>query len=814
MVSKIHIAKKYITYEKWKSLSVIIILFMTISSFIVVNSAFRTIIDIQLQRVEDQYGKQHFSYKYPADEEVEKLKNDSRIKLVGSEWHVGTSEKDNNYLELIFRDDNYNILNNHYNQLIEGYMPIEINEIAITEPYMKERGLQLFDSFSVTYVKYDYETGNYLYKENRVFKISGIIKQSYEDEMTDVNIGVVSSKLIDEKKNILPINSILVSLKTTNNIEQDIYTVANDLGLSANVTPNYNLIYQIDDGAIIKTIQRIINITIILIIGLIINNLLHYNFMSKYKDFGIMKGIGLKTGDLYVIILLEVFLYIIISSPIGIFLGYIICYFFLNNITQIFIDANNSVTLNPFDIILAFILILVALLPSIIIPLFKARKITPIEIIRTGQLKVKIKHSFFINLLSKVIKSPNNLYAIKNLSRNKKRTRLTIFTLIILAAITSGFIIYNSKTDSLWFLRYYVPGDYKIQEKYMGYIGEPTPFSKTTYDELINIPTVEKINAYKINMLNIYHPTKNLNSNTNYYNTFSKQELFKYNTRFVKGVEYITYNITAFGVADIKNYIDEKYSHVNEPVIVIEKDYMEFLNLNIGDEIELFQFDDSMDYTSISKHTAIIGGVVDECPLVSEQGMGLARILIDINGLYGITDSDGYDRFDVWVKERSNDVNNKLYFNSIEEITLRGDVISYADRTESYLKQMKTWNLVRLSINLIVFLFTSITLFNTIYINLIHRDNELTTLNAIGLTKYELYKSVIIEGFMYGMGSLPFTLLIQFLFLYFMEELDNVKACIILFGLNIGIVFLPSVFAILCYKKMYRKINFSKLKVI
>ena len=95
------------------------------------------------------------------------------------------------------------------------------------------------------------------------------------------------------------------------------------------------------------------------------------------------------------------------------------------------------VVYSPTIIILSAIIVIITILISAILPAIQATKISPLEAIKnSSNLKIgKVKGSKIVRALFKA----EGVLAYKNLRRNKKKFRITLFSLIISVVIFISF---------------------------------------------------------------------------------------------------------------------------------------------------------------------------------------------------------------------------------------------------------------------------------------------------------------------------------------------------------------------------------------
>lgn len=820
MKKEFHLAKKYLIHDKWKTAALITILAVTIIIYMGISSTFSAVRQVKLQQTIDEFGSYHFILKYLTQQERQAVRDDSFVKQTGAEWVLGMDEQGGIPLILIYREDEFRQLQVKYTELIEGREPERRNEVAVTQKYMEKEGWQIGDTVKLSYEKHNFGTGEFYYSKEDKFHIVGILDDSGETETVDIGLGLVSEELLEEVKDQIDINQMTVVLESENDLEYQIYNLYNELNLNSEIVPNYAIISILNESGVYLMIEVLLNITVFLCVCLIVYNLLYFNLLSKNKDLGIMRALGYLPLNLSMVIIFEVFIYLLLGIPIGLLLGYFVSELFLNQIVGVFIEINNvyagSLVSEIQDMVKAVALIILTMIPSIFMPLLKVAKITPMDVIRGGREQINIRSGKLWKGLARAPRSKAGFLAMKNLERNKKRTRITVLSMLIVSILTSFLLVQSSIESDFTWVREFVPGDYKIEVKDNSVEKLTTSFSIETYNKLKELDFVEKITAYKINSLFALHETQAMNQKSQFYKV--NQDIFETNIEMIKGTEYTTHNISAYGVENMEQYLSQEfidnYKKIKKPIIVIDKEYQEFFNAKIGDEIALYFIENSQEREreELLEQKVVIGGFIDEFPLLNERGNDMTRLYIDLKGLYKITGCSGYDKFDLWVKN-DNDMQIRMKLNEIGEISEHGEIVSHKERVETYAESERTNMILQLVFNIIMAAFTLVTLYNTIYTGIVHRKKEFVSLFAIGITKKELQKCIMNEGFFYGMTCIIMLVPFQIVFLYIFKNLFKIFVILKLLALNLGIIAICSFFSYICFRGLFRKADINILKV-
>ncbi|EPZ57392.1 ftsX-like permease family protein [[Clostridium] sordellii ATCC 9714] len=227
----------------------------------------------------------------------------------------------------------------------------------------------------------------------------------------------------------------------------------NDNGVAyENLSFNEHLL-RLKGASAYANINRSINAAMFVVTTLVvvctvatIYNAFSISINDRKKQFGILNSIGATKSQIMKIVFIEAIVVSVIGIPLGLITGTfaidlifkLIKYMFSSSLIA---QLNLRVVYNPYVIILSALIVLSTILVSAILPALNAAKTPPLEAIKnSSSLKLgKVKDSKLVRLLFKT----EGVLAYKNLRRNKKKFRITLFSLIISVVIFisfSGFV--------------------------------------------------------------------------------------------------------------------------------------------------------------------------------------------------------------------------------------------------------------------------------------------------------------------------------------------------------------------------------------
>ncbi|MCU9815287.1 ABC transporter permease [Paraclostridium sp. AKS73] len=163
---------------------------------------------------------------------------------------------------------------------------------------------------------------------------------------------------------------------------------------------------------------------------------------ERRKQFGVLNSIGATKNQVMKLVFIEAIIVSLIGIPVGLIIGTFVIDLVLKLIQASFNNSqignmNLRLVYNPYVIVLSAVIVLFTIFVSAIFPAIRSAKTSPLECIRnSSNLKLgKVKNSKLIKLLFKT----EGVLAYKNLRRNKKKFRITLFSLIISVVIFISF---------------------------------------------------------------------------------------------------------------------------------------------------------------------------------------------------------------------------------------------------------------------------------------------------------------------------------------------------------------------------------------
>lgn len=667
-------------------------------------------------------------YKRVNKDKLDIIKNNASIDQYGIYKAIGTSQYEDSNLGLIYAD---NIIKNMANIKFEdGTMPEKENEIAIESGYLNllNNGAKIGDKIKLSYESLS--TGEIKEKE---FILSGILQTSDISKAQKSYSAIISksyfvSEEVDEntKYNVY-INIVKPKKLTADEVKESILSIAKNMGIEEyDVRINTDYINASNPDPQVIAGGIIVALIIILSSMLVIYSIFYVSVINKVHEYGKLRAVGATKRQIRKIILREGFILSCISIPLGIAIGYLIGQVVI--LKALKMDRYGVGGMNIFIAIGVAVITVISVLLSLLKPMKMACNISPVEAMRyDGNDSKQKKRKGYEEINLKKI-------TFANLSRNKKRTVITLLSLslsgilfIVASTIMNCMNPENmAKDHSLGDITVYLDNyDWNEDGSNNLYdIQANNPLGKEMCERLENIPGVKKINMEKSAWasIDIGAGEKNLED----IQGFDKEFYDELSEHLVEGE------------------INKEALESGEGLVYTHPSYAKEIGIKVGSTQVITIYDGKDSY----KKEFTVLALVD---------IGGASIRIPESVMDSLIKTDTTIRVGLEVKKDM----LKSVEEEIKNITDNDEYLSYGtleDSIETYKKSMAITSVLIYSLVIIIGVIGLMNLINTMITSIITRKRELGILQAIGLSDKQLVKMLQIEGLFYTVGTLLITL--------------------------------------------------------
>lgn len=667
-------------------------------------------------------------YKRVNKDKLDIIKNNASIDQYGIYKAIGTSQYEDSNLGLIYAD---NTIKNMANIKFEdGTMPEKENEIAIESGYLNllNNGAKIGDKIKLSYESLS--TGEIKEKE---FILSGILQTSDISKAQKSYSAIISksyfvSEEVDEntKYNVY-INIVKPKKLTADEVKESILSIAKNMGIEEyDVRINTDYINASNPDPQVIAGGIVVALIIILSSMLVIYSIFYVSVINKVHEYGKLRAVGATKRQIRKIILREGFILSCISIPLGIAIGYLIGQVVI--LKALKMDRYGVGGMNIFIAIGVAVITVISVLLSLLKPMKMACNISPVEAMRYdgNDSKQKKRKGYEEINLKKII--------FANLSRNKKRTVITLLSLslsgilfIVASTIMNCMNPENmAKDHSLGDITVYLDNyDWNEDGSNNLYdIQANNPLGKEMCERLENIPGVKKINMEKSAWasIDIGAGEKNLED----IQGFDKEFYDELSEHLVEGE------------------INKEALESGEGLVYTHPSYAKEIGIKVGSTQVITIYDGKDSY----KKEFTVLALVD---------IGGASIRIPESVMDSLIKTDTTIRVGLEIKKDM----LKSVEEEIKNITDNDEYLSYGtleDSIETYKKSMAITSVLIYSLVIIIGVIGLMNLINTMITSIITRKRELGILQAIGLSDKQLVKMLQIEGLFYTVGTLLITL--------------------------------------------------------
>ena len=667
-------------------------------------------------------------YKRVNKDKLDIIKNNASIDQYGIYKAIGTSQYEDSNLGLIYAD---NTIKNMANIKFEdGNMPEKENEIAIESGYLNllNNCAKIVDKIKLSYESLS--TGEIKEKE---FILSGILQTSDISKAQKSYSAIISksyfvSEEVDEntKYNVY-INIVKPKKLTADEVKESILSIAKNMGIEEyDVRINTDYINASNPDPQVIAGGIIVALIIILSSMLVIYSIFYVSVINKVHEYGKLRAVGATKRQIRKIILREGFILSCISIPLGIAIGYLIGQVVI--LKALKMDRYGVGGMNIFIAIGVAVITVISVLLSLLKPMKMACNISPVEAMRyDGNDSKQKKRKGYEEINLKKI-------TFANLSRNKKRTVITLLSLslsgilfIVASTIMNCMNPENmAKDHSLGDITVYLDNyDWNEDGSNNLYdIQANNPLGKEMCERLENIPGVKKINMEKSAWasIDIGAGEKNLED----IQGFDKEFYDELSEHLVEGE------------------INKEALESGEGLVYTHPSYAKEFGIKVGSTQVITIYDGKDSY----KKEFTVLALVD---------IGGASIRIPESVMDSLIKTDTTIRVGLEVKKDM----LKSVEEEIKNITDNDEYLSYGtleDSIETYKKSMAITSVLIYSLVIIIGVIGLMNLINTMITSIITRKRELGILQAIGLSDKQLVKMLQIEGLFYTVGTLLITL--------------------------------------------------------
>lgn len=710
--------------------------------------------------------KAHGDFKYISYEQYDKLKEHSSINKIGYSVLLGkmsNPEIDNHSAELRCASDEW-LADELFSCPTVGRMPVTGNELATDTIVLDYLGTPKEIGQNVTI---EYELNGALVSDT--FKLVGYWDG---DETIPASMVWLSKEYTNKKLegytsmydgDCIGSLTAAVEFHNSHNIEKKLQKVIIDSGYDINdIKFGMNWAYM--NSSIDFDISTIIAIflTMVLIIFcgyLIIYNIFSISVVNDIHYYGLLKAVGATQKQISSLIRQQTMVLCLIGIPIGLLGGFAIGVILTPFIFRTLNVSVINVSINPVVFLVATIFAVITVLISTHKPVMMAGKVSPIMALQSseGNLdNLKYQRKRVQNRgKAKVIKM-----AFANVFRSKKKAILVVISLALSMVILNLTFSLSRNFDVNRYIDRYIYSDFVIGDSQyfnvnIGYKNQGIMTQKSIED-FMSVPGVEESGCIYFKEID-YKVDENL-KNT-YQNAKNKTELMEYQkleiekclqketvTSHVYGIDEVVYQyLTIYsGTVDALKFLSGDYILVSpldsegKISTYIPGDIVKIENNNGEAKSYIVMAVAAIPFNLGVRHTHL---VTPEFILPSKEYISLtgntAPMILTVN-----VKDEFIDQAENYINQYCKNSNSYLDYES--KSIYKKDIDN--------IKQM--FIIVGTVLSITLGLIGVMNYMNTMITSIITRRRELTLLQSIGMTSWQLKSMLVSEGIIYVLLTL------------------------------------------------------------
>ena len=789
---------RYLKENKKRTIVTIIGIILSTALICGIGNIYNSLMDYEIRQTIKSYGDFHATFYDVQKKDLSKVTKSAGISKYAYSENLDFGKYNDEKFLLDIKSYDKEAFDGYQISLKEGKLPTNNKEIVLSEDSLILRNKKIGDTITLNVGKRVTSEGDSLtgpgisddeklidtHKEE--YKIVGIINKpgfEYGKQVTTA-ITYLDINTMKDKE------SVNVSIKS--NKPKEIYdiaaVIAKNLGWKTeklygdegssyynndnniyheNLHFNEHLLrlqsasaYDNINGSIDKIIILVTSLVIICTIATVYNAF-SISISERKKQFGILNSIGATKAQTTKLVLMEAFIVSVIGIPMGLLAGTfaidvvfkIIGSFYKSSIIG---ELGLRVVYSPTVIILSAIIVMITILISAILPAIQATKISPLEAIKnSSNLKIgKVKDSKIVRALFKA----EGVLAYKNLRRNKKKFRITLFSLIISVVIFisfSGFMTLFINANKVQFGQ----SNYDLQ------LYSNSTMDKDSLEELKNIDGVNRLSVENNYGMGIYVPENKINKeNEDLINSSGYLSTEKVDNKTVYDIVNCSTRLPGdFEISKInlkEGSFDKKEAIKENGVILVRKSYyeepgkkyeLELTKYKVGDTVKGYVLEYDGDKEIRKEIDLKIMAITDDIPTGSfnYNYMGLDFITYDEVGK-----KFGYNTDTTGIYVDTNREENTR--NAVKDIANQ-----YGYNVMDKMEEIKSVEDTLMVMQIFVYGFVTVislvsitNIVNTISTNINLRKRELAIIKSIGVTPGGFNKMIYLESLLYGALSL------------------------------------------------------------
>jgi len=759
---------RYLKANKKRTILTLIGIILSVALISTIGLFIKGVQVAEIDDIKNSYGSFHLAFKNVDEDLASKVMSNPKVARFGLYGQGEQIQLEDNMIaqEVTTTGKALELL--PY-KLKEGKMPKNQGEVAL-------------EKWALDYLYKDKKIGDKLQFNGKECKLTGILENSINTQYDNIIIYLTKNENLPLDGSIL-----LVEISSKTDMKKALEELE-ALGDNDNFKENIPLLaLEVPESGyldgIFVVLAIIISIVVIATVAVIYNSF-QISVVERIKEYGLLRAVGTTPRQIRNLVLREATILAIIGVPIGLFFG-IVALWAITVVFKIIGGSDLIVTklvIDPFVMFISAMVGLISIYISALLPSLFAGRISPLAAIssRTAISKEKVKRRK--NRLVQKIFGFEGALAAKNIKRNRKRYRITVFSIVISVVLFVTFksfmdMTFNiaDKTNVSMDIHFCIvntdwnENEQTIDDNLINSIKELSFVEKVykiyagydfDFDALISkkseIKEVKDIETEK--MEKVY---RDLNVNND--------------KKTGVGAYFHVYDSTS--LEEAKKYleagsIDLEKLDSGEGVILInknkiyntktEKSYVgPIANLKVGDEIEIpvrdYEKEEGLKLGEEKVKKVKILGILSDNVLELSGPSSYLKLVTYENGIKNLfKKGEVYPNLlDIKIKNVKDEEMAKAKFEDLISSKPTLNLINEIDQNRKDKSSVLMIEILIYGFVTVVALISCVNIINTLTTNILLRKREFASLKSIGLSQKGLKKIIVLEGILYGIvGSI------------------------------------------------------------
>lgn len=764
---------KYLKENRRRTIVTIIGIILSISLICGVTTLMESYKAMERQDVLEESGYVHATFMEVKKDNIDYITKDSRVKESGIQISIGDIDMPNGNEAGNLMAYNKEAFDFIKLSLMEGRYPENADEVVLSEDLLDvmEKKCKVGDKIKLNIgeeIPRDEgrEKREFDLREQKEYTVTGITKYSYlsrlraityADSSTienskEVNVPVIFNKV----KNIYEFAPQIAEQAKMQKVdygtgEEEYPIIYNESLLRLEGESKYQGINDSIEGIVAMVIGLVIVVTVATIY-----NAFNISLIERKKQFGILSSLGATDRQIRRLVIREAFLMGIVAIPFGVLIGTLGVRLLFNIVMSIanlnILKDNNIEIVYSFKAIaLGVIISIVTIYLSALLPARKASKLSPIDAIRSsGEFKVKKVRKNI--LISKIFGVEGEL-AYKNLKRNRKKYRVTLFSLtisIIIFLTFTGYINLALKSDEMYRTR--TEEDFSISTK-----GKIPDY---IIDEISNIKSIKSfcIDNELWTNVKVEKDKANTDLPSEIKESYFSEDENNLDARIIaignKNLSKLKLNQGKFNVDEANKENGVILINNNRFLMPGKRIEMPLTSYKVGDTINIYDHTSNGD---IKKQVKIMG-ILNEAPEGINLDSGAIKLIATDEFVNEIKDFAGQyitTNYKVAIMSKDIEATRSELKSLLEKNEDLGLYLYDANEEEKESKNL--YNMMLTFVYTFIFIISMISIsnvINTIGTNFRLRRREFAMIQSIGITPKSFNKMTYLESIYYSLFAM------------------------------------------------------------